>query len=245
MSRNRESLYEYLAERRLLQTSFVIDEMIGLNATPSSPFYRALNEDAIGICGHSMGGLTVLGKVGAYPDKSARDGRIKAALAFSAPSYPFERSAENIDAPVMIMAGDNDEPGLRPDIPRRTVYERAKSPKYYLILKDATHFVFGNRGCGELPLYRATDERAQTKAICQYGLAFFEKYLSGNPNADRLLEEKGAGWLYYTKEGEAGEAVEWGEEPPPGKGGAGGIKEEVKTEFKKRSLREGWFRRRR
>ncbi|MBM3862157.1 MAG: hypothetical protein FJ395_21230, partial [Verrucomicrobia bacterium] len=92
MNRSRDKFFTYLAEHRLPQTSFVVDEMLRLNKTHGSPLHGAINEHAIGICGHSLGGATTLGKIGGHPDPRFKDERLKAALIFSAPAYPWENT---------------------------------------------------------------------------------------------------------------------------------------------------------
>jgi predicted dienelactone hydrolase len=230
MNRDRDLLLTYLAEHRLGQTSSVIDEMIKMNRDPTAAFHQAIREDAIGIVGHSLGGLTALGKIGAHPDEQFRDDRIRAALIFSAPVYPFEKTLKNIDVPIMLMAGDDDAPALSPELPRRVLYDEARPPKFYLVLKNATHFAFANRGCGGLPLYRAVEENAQVRAICRYGMAFFEKYLRRDSSTDRrdTPVPPDPAWAYFVKEEKPGERSEWGAEPPPGKGGPGGILKELR-----------------
>jgi len=233
MARDREFFLSYLAEHRFRHTSFVIDEMTRMHGTKGSIFYKAIDEEAIGICGHSEGGLTVLGKIGAHPDEQFEDDRIRAAIAFSAPGYPFEESAGGIDIPVMFMVGDRDTPALHPELPRRILYDEAPSPKYYLVFRDATHFAFGNKGCGRTPLCEAVEEIPQTTAIVHYGLAFFERYLRGNASVGVQLKKPDPALAYYAKEETEGEAVEWGKEPAP-QGVLGGIREEMR-----KSIREG------
>jgi len=227
MSADRDKYLSYLAEHRMAHTSFVIDEMLELNDSPASPFYQTIQEETIGICGHSMGGSTVLGKVGAYPGSKFEDVRIKAALLLSTSAYPFENNIGNIDVPIMLMAGDDDEPAMHPEVPRRTIYDLASPPRFYFVLKNATHFDFGNSVCGEIPLYEAVEINPQASAICRYGLAFFEKYLRGNLSADEQLGTTDSALVYYIKEEVAGESCVWGSEPPPGTGGAGGIRREL------------------
>jgi len=235
MNRSREKFFAYLAEHRLPQTSFVIDEMLRLNKTPGSPLHGAINERAIGICGHSLGGATTLGKIGGHPDARFKDERLKAALIFSAPVYPWENTVKNITVPTMVMSGDEDAPALGPELPRRMLYDRANPPKFYLVLSHATHFAFANRGCGGLPTYQAVERNPQTKAICRYGLAFFEKFLKKAPAAAAVLNERSPEWAYYAKQESPGEVSEWGKEPPPSRaGGPGGIRKEIGEEIRKK-----------
>ena len=229
-----EFMLAYVEKHRLNHTSFVIDQIIAFNRDSASDFYQVIDEQAIGMMGHSLGGLTTLAKTGAYPTQKYTDERIKTALLFSAPAYPFLDTINQIDIPIMMMVGDNDEPNYGPkDVPRRAVYDSAVPPKYLLIIKDATHFTFGNSGSGKTPLYRAVETVPQTSAITRYGAAFFNKYLKNDLSADKQLNKTDSAVAYYVKEEKLGEVSEWGKEPAPGKGGPGGIlKEIIKRRFK-------------
>ena len=187
MNADRSDLLAYLARYRLNQPSFILDKIIEMNNDPGSFLYKSIKPEAIGMCGHSLGGTTTLAKIGAYPGGEFKDGRIKAALILSAPTYPFEETASKIGVPVMFMAGDNDEPGLRPDIPRITLYNKAGPPKYYLVLLKATHYSFTNSVCGNAELFQAVEQVPQALAITQYGLAFFDRYLLNDASAGRWI----------------------------------------------------------
>ena len=229
MEVDRQSCVAYMEKQRLNPTAFILDKMIKLNSDKDSFLYQSIKEDAIGMCGHSLGGLTTIGKIGAHPDKRFKDVRIKAALIFSGSVYPFENTVGNIDIPIMLMTGDNDESELGGglNIRRRLLYDKANSPKFYLILKNATHFAFSNTVCGETPLYQAVEVNPQAKAICEYGLAFFEKYFRGLASADEKLKKLDSAWAYYIKEENPGEKFELGKEPPPGTG----VKEAIRNEL--------------
>ncbi|MFH1713289.1 MAG: hypothetical protein ABH896_03835 [Candidatus Jacksonbacteria bacterium] len=230
-----EFMLSYVEKHRLNHTSFIIDQITAFNRDSSSDFYQAINEEAIGMAGHSLGGLTTLAKTGAYPNKSYTDERIKTALLFSAPAHPFENTVNQIDIPIMFMVGDNDEPNYGPkDVPRRAVYDSAVSPKYLLIIKNSTHFTFGNSGCGETPLYQAVETVPQTNAIVRYGVAFLNKYLKNDLTADGQLNKNSSALAYYIKEETSGQVSEWGKEPTSKTGGSkGGILIEIlKRRFK-------------
>jgi predicted dienelactone hydrolase len=231
MSADRERFLAYLAEHRFRHTSFVIDRMLELSRDAASPFPGAIREDAIGICGHSEGGITVLGKIGPHPEAQFRDERIKATLVFSAPAYPFQDTMKSIAVPLMLMAGENDLPGLHPELQRRMIYDEASPPKYYLVLKDGTHFSFGNGVCGNARLCDAVETNVQARAICRYGLAFFERYVRRETEAARQLQTSDPAWAYYVNVDEAGEAREFGTEPPPPTGGPAGLREELRRRW--------------
>jgi len=227
MNSDKEEFISYLNENRLGQTSFIIDKMLELDKDGDSPLYNTINEDAIGISGHSLGGVTILGLIGAHPDK-IKEERVKVALIFSGGVYPFEDTVQNIDIPLMIMAGDNDEP-MNPEFPRKLTYERANPPKYYLVLRDSTHFSFGDMKCmGEI-LSDCRNSNTQAMVIDKYGLVFFERYLKNGTGEE--LNESDSTLAYYTKEEKRGEVQEWGEDPGPGKGGPGGIGKEFRRMF--------------
>lgn len=212
MNADRGFFLSYLEKHRFNHVSYIIDKMLKLNQDPDSIFYQTLRTDAIGMFGHSLGGVTLLGKIGAHPDSTFKDPRIRAGLIFSAPAYPFEKTIKHIDIPTMLMIGDHDKPGVGPNLPRRMIYDETHIPKYYLVLKDANHFAFGNTSS---PLDRSTENDPKTNAICRYGLAFFDKYLLKNSKADEQLRHSDPAWAYYVKEEVAGRVVEWGQEPPP------------------------------
>lgn len=103
-------------------------------------------------------------------------------------------------------------PGLGSHLSRRMIYDEPHTPKYYFVLKEGNHFAFGNTSS---PLDSSTENDPKTRAICRYGLAFFDKYLLKNSQADAQLGQSDPAWAYYVKEETPGKVVEWGQEPPP------------------------------
>lgn len=213
MNADRNFFISYLEKHRLNHTSYVIDQMLRLNQDASSLFYQKINQDKIGMMGHSEGGLTTLGKIGAESHTQFKDVRIKAALLFSSPAYPFENNLTDIQIPIMSMAGDNDPQSIGHGIPRRTIYDQTKIPKYYLIIKNANHFTFGNQEYLNLPLYVTVERNLQTNVISRYGLAFFQKYLKNDSSADKQLAVSDPNLAYYIKEEKPGDVFEQGQQP--------------------------------
>jgi len=200
MNADREMFYWYMERFRLGKARFVIDVMLQEGTRRDSLFYGVIDRDAIGISGHSLGGLTTLGLIGAHPREELRDPRVKAALALSSGVYPYEDRISRIQTPLMTMHGDHDEP-MNPDYPRGLLYERANPPKYYLVLRDATHFTFGNTPCQQYSTIsdcQASDPRV--RAINSYSSAFFEKYLKNSTEADRQLSRTDPILLLYEKD---------------------------------------------
>lgn len=234
MNADRQFFLSYLEEHRLNHTSFVIDQMLKLNTDSSSLFYQKINRDKIGAMGHSEGGLTILGKIGAHSNNAYKDGRIKVALLFSSPVHPFENNLASIQIPTMAMAGDTDKESVGVDAPRKLLYERASVPKYYLVVKNATHFTFSNQEYQGLPLYQTVEQNPQTNVISRYGLAFFQKYLKNDPSADTQLATTDPNLVYYSKEEKPGDIFEQGTEPKNTEGSPGGIRDAIRDTILKR-----------
>lgn len=216
---NKEQALQYLTKYRYKPTAFLINAVLALNSTKESLFYSLIDKSKIGMMGHSLGGLTTLGMIGAY---QFTDPRIKAALLFSAPTYPFEETGSDVSIPTMSMVGDNDEPMLRSDISRMAFYDIASPPKYYLILGNSDHLAFTDRDYREMPLYQAVEKDPRARAISEYAFAFFETHLLLKPSS--VLNEKDDAWVYYTKQEAGGDVKTWGEEPEAGEGGGGGLR---------------------
>ena len=205
---------------RIKPTSFIVDKALEMNRDADSPLFGTIDAHNLGIVGYSAGGVTVTGLIGAHPDAGARDARIKAALIFSGSVYqPFQEDLSRVNVPLMLMVGDRDPPAINPTVPRRGVYDRVNPPKYYLVLRYANHFSFGNPPAARArratrPIARVP--RLQRRAICSRGLAFFQKYLKNDPSADAVLGRISPLWTYYEKEESRGQVERWGVEPKPG-----------------------------
>jgi predicted dienelactone hydrolase len=190
MADNQEVLLDYLEKFRLKKSRSVIDSMLVLNNTDNSPFYGLINEDAIGMAGHSLGGLTTLGLIGKHYDPAMKDSRIKAALILSAPAYPFEGIDTHIDTPIMVIYGEYDLPSLKPDVLRTVAYDNASAPKYYAVLKNCSHFAFSNTPCknyDSIPECQECDSKVQV--INSYSTAFFNRYLKQDYDTGKILQK--------------------------------------------------------
>ena len=211
MDADRGKLVWYVERFRTGAASGVLDHVLELGRREGSPLCGAINERAIGLWGHSMGGITTQALIGAHPTpERVTDKRIRAAVILSAGSYPFEPGVGHIAIPLMVMYGDNDPP-MNPKYPRRLVYDRAHAPKYGLVLRDANHFSFGNPLARDVSVSRTTDPRAAV--ICAYVTPFFDHYLKGRPDAAQRLDRNDArlAWYRYDKGGDRRQ--EWGAEP--------------------------------
>jgi predicted dienelactone hydrolase len=117
--------------------SFVIDEVLALDATTGHLLEAAIDEDAIGISGHSLGGLTTLLSV--YGTR--RDTRIKAALPISPAScFLPETLVSDENVPVLFIGGSIDR--ITPIETIRYGYRIASAPKYLVELAGGNHIRF-------------------------------------------------------------------------------------------------------
>jgi predicted dienelactone hydrolase len=97
------------AAKRVPDVSFIIDSLLGLNDTAGDRFFETIDENKIGVLGHSGGGFTSVGTAAGYVDTPA-DTRVKAIMPVSAAirgAYSAEDLAR-ITVPVLLMGGTLD-----------------------------------------------------------------------------------------------------------------------------------------
>jgi dienelactone hydrolase len=176
---------------RLQDISLVIDEILHVNNTESL-LHNTIDQSSIGGMGHSLGGYTMLMAGGIDQDK---DSRITALLLLSAGVFMVEgEEYQHISVPVMFMYGEKEGTTVRADFVNNKAqdttraYEHCQPPKFLLVIKGGNHFSFGQTvfqdtwpGMGE------KEGHNQADVICRYGLAFFELYLKGIKNAEKVL----------------------------------------------------------
>lgn len=167
-----------------------------------SEFRSVIDRQAIGLAGHSLGGYTVLGMAGGW--QRWKDDRIKAVLALSPYSLPFqsENRLRSIKVPVMYQGAQLDL-GITPFVRGRGgAYGLSNGPKYYVELRGGTHFEWTNLVClGEKVLSDCLRKRKNAQTIVSYAGAFFDKYLKGDDGAAVALS-RSAGVASYVKETE-------------------------------------------
>jgi len=121
----------------------------------------------LGLVGHSLGGYTVLGLGGAWPEWKLPG--VKAVLALSPYAQPFDvkKTLPGLAAPVMYQSGTLDL-GIKPALHRELgAYDQSPAPKYYVEFDKAGHFAWTNVG------------RAERSGIVFYSLAFLDHYVKG------------------------------------------------------------------
>ena len=152
----------------------LLDRVLKLDGDPDSFLHARIRKDQIGAMGHSLGGYTILGLAGAWP--SWRDERIRAALALSPYSAPFNEhmAAGSLTIPVMLQGGTLDM-GITPTLP--ATYAKLAAPRYFLVLKKATHFEWTNFASAKETTVEAVEKPGNPALIVDYSVAFFDHAL--------------------------------------------------------------------
>jgi predicted dienelactone hydrolase len=151
----------------------LLDHLLALHHQRGAPLHGRIDEGAIGAAGDSLGGYTVLGLVGARP--AWRDARVRAALLLSPFATPYLTQGDlgAIRAPVMLQGGTLDW-GITPFL--LPIYDRLRTTKYFLVLKNETHFGWTNL----ISLGKTTTECVQqgnAELMARYSIAFFHRHL--------------------------------------------------------------------
>jgi dienelactone hydrolase len=169
----------------------------GMLASPA--FGPMIDPQRISGMGHSLGGYTILGMIGAWP--TWLEPRIKAALLFSPYLQPFLNQATlpKITAPIQYQGGTLDF-GITPWVAMSGGgYDQAQPPKFFAELSGVGHLAWTNGTCnsaGTVAACLATSSIAQL--IDQYGFAFLDRFVLGTP--EPLLWGAGAGLANYRHE---------------------------------------------
>ncbi len=119
--------------------SFLIDSLLHFSDEPGNLFEGAIDEAAIGLTGHSLGGLTtILVTFGLLADP-----RVKAALPLSPPACLVGSATyEDSHIPLLVIGGSDDQ--VVPFESIRQAYDAASPPKYLLTLLGGNHMRFAD-----------------------------------------------------------------------------------------------------
>lgn len=119
--------------------SFVIDSLLADNAGEGGLLSGTIDAQAIGVSGHSLGGLTSLLTIyGPF-----RDGRVRAAVAVSPPGCFLSPSVVgDTTVPLMVVGGSRDLIVNPASI--RAAYDQANRPRYFVELAGADHVRFAD-----------------------------------------------------------------------------------------------------
>jgi predicted dienelactone hydrolase len=113
--------FDEAAANRVPDVSFVVDTVLAAGEDPEAPFFGRVEEERIGVVGHSFGGMTAIGTTTGWAGAAA-DPRVDAILPVSAvihqelqsdernsPNAGFtSEQLERITVPVMLMGGTRD-----------------------------------------------------------------------------------------------------------------------------------------
>ena len=149
--------------------SFLLDQLLRLDADPGSELYGRIDEDHIAVGGHSLGAVTTLGLA---VNSCCRDERVDALIPVAGQLVPFPDGDWDFrsDRPSLVVHGDVD-PTYALD---RGVFDRMASPKYFLTLVGADHQFFGRRW----------DDALRAAVV-----PFLDAYLKQQPDAVQRLKD--------------------------------------------------------
>lgn len=116
--------------------SFVLDQLLALDADPTSPVYQTVDATRIGVGGHSLGGATTYG---ATFNDCCRDDRITAAMVLDGALLPIPGGTYRLDGhvPLLIVHGDDDD-ALTYDM-AVDAFDQAAGPVWFVTLLGGTH----------------------------------------------------------------------------------------------------------
>lgn len=119
--------------------AFLIDSFLQFSHEPGNLFEDAIDEAAIGLTGHSLGGLTtILSTFGPLADP-----RVKAAVPLAGPGCLVgDEAYEDSDTPLLVIGGSDDR--VVPFHSIRQAYDAASPPKYLLTLLGGNHMCFAD-----------------------------------------------------------------------------------------------------
>lgn len=176
----RDTYISYFEKNRLFKAQAAIDKILACNDNENCFLYDYIDLGAVGMAGHSLGGITTIGLTGGHPSEEMRDTRIKAAAFYASPSYPFEIGIANMTIPSLVMVGELDTVVTKPDENKWLTQSHLSSPYFFAVIKDANHFSFSNNLIADdetIAWNRAANP--SHNLIADYTLSFFKLYLLG------------------------------------------------------------------
>jgi dienelactone hydrolase len=118
--------------------SFVIDELLRLEADDDSFYDDLIRRKRIAAAGHSLGGVTTIGLL----NPCCRDPRIDAYIPMSGIEAPIGEPYDyRRKAPILLVHGTHDD--IVPFAGSLSVFAEARRPKYLLSLLNGGHVPFG------------------------------------------------------------------------------------------------------
>ncbi len=192
---------KYLAYRPN-QARATIDRLIDESRDSDSPFHNLINEDEVGLVGHSFGAWTSILVGGADP--AYADKRVKAVVAMSGPvnAHVYEpQELGNIEVPIMFMFGER-EPMVGRMSDRKLLYDLTNAPKFLVEIKGADHFDTFSGGIrrefNTVSEYVQRDPRRA--AIVRHTMAFFKLYVRNENETEKQMRVKADPLVSYMKD---------------------------------------------
>lgn len=197
------------ALNRPLDMSFLIDELLALDAAPTGLLSGAIDADAIGASGHSFGGYTAFALAAQVPGGSPADTRVKAILP-QAPAAPFpDAFFAGITIPALIIGGSIDETTPFADNQQRPfdLLPGGAVVTALARLEGGGHFTFSNfcdvdrdllgflGGFGEACEPRHLPWRHAHEIVDYLALSFFDATLRADPEALGRLQDAAGGTI--------------------------------------------------
>ena len=158
-----------------------LDWLLEEAADPASPLFDAVDEDRLGVAGHSFGALTTLLVV-------PREPRFSAALPM-APPYVLGGASGVInpllplEIPTMIQVGELD-PIVTPEADAQPIYDRLVAPRYLVELLGSGHLPYVD-GCGTD--FQEDCPDGIREVITQYNLGFLGTHVARDVRWAALL----------------------------------------------------------
>lgn len=146
----------------------------------------------IGLMGHSLGGYTVLGMAGAWPDWSLPG--VRAVLAFAPFVAPYlaHHRLQGLRVPVMYQVAAWDWPITGSVLGAGGAWDASPAPKYLLELAGIGHMAWTNWPCrAYADVAACLAAVVVARRVDVYAIVFLDRYLKGAPAP--LLEAKDGG----------------------------------------------------
>lgn len=116
--------------------SFVISQLLAVNADPGSPLHGTIDPGRIGAAGHSLGAMATVALAG---NTCCHDERVKAAVVLAGREAPFGTGVffNRIRTPLLLVHGDADNTVAYSE--GRKIYNDAPPPRFLLTLAKGGH----------------------------------------------------------------------------------------------------------
>ncbi|MCD6351519.1 MAG: hypothetical protein J7M26_05325 [Armatimonadetes bacterium] len=206
-----EKVLDYLERVRLRPAEELLDYALSLNSQPDSFLEGLIAEQRVGMMGHSLGGYTTLGLIGANPHPDFHDERIKAAVLLSCGFLPYSGHVQDVTVPALVMYGEHDPAGLGDPEDRYRLYAQLGGPRECVAIAGANHFTFSNPR--DLPLNDCWQRDPKRAVIVSYVQAFFAAHLLGDEQAHARLHQPTAGVMYLAWQHPGRPEHTWGTRP--------------------------------